>query len=238
MVNVAANIKCFSVLMPLFDADTNMLFLAGQVTPQLPMIYIILCSHLFMQCNIWVVIKSLLCTIVLLLWYREIQLFSKINSVCILQGDTMLRYLEVSTKEPFLHVCKSARRNNLWCVYQYHSRTIGMRLLYSYAIEFQSVFFAFSNLCIFIASTDTVEQAKGIALVPKLACDVMSGEVNRVLLLTKNGVIPLPYIVPRKVCCYVSSYIIPREVYAVMPRRTLCPERYILSCLNFHCALW
>ena len=89
------------------------------------------------------------------------------------------------------------------------SQHCGMRLLYSYAIEFQSVFFAFSNLCIFIASTDTVEQAKGIALVPKLACDVMSGEVNRVLLLTKNGVIPLPYIVPRKVCCHASPSIVP-----------------------------
>ena len=48
-------------------------------------------------------------------------------------------------------------------------------------------------------SSDTVEQVKGVALVPKRAMDVMSGEVNRVLLLTKNAVVPLPYIVPRKV---------------------------------------
>ena len=44
-----------------------------------------------------------------------------------------------------------------------------------------------------------VEQIKGAALVPKRALNVMEGEVNRVILLAKKCIIPVPYIVPRKV---------------------------------------
>jgi hypothetical protein len=36
-------------------------------------------------------------------------------------------------------------------------------------------------------------------MVPKRALNVMEGEVNRLLLLSKHAVIPTPYIVPRKV---------------------------------------
>eukprot|EP00058_Branchiostoma_floridae_P026168 XP_002611658.1 hypothetical protein BRAFLDRAFT_117106 [Branchiostoma floridae] len=43
------------------------------------------------------------------------------------------------------------------------------------------------------------EQLKGVAMVPKRAMEVMAGEVNRVLLLVHQAIIPLPYIVPRKV---------------------------------------
>ena len=46
---------------------------------------------------------------------------------------------------------------------------------------------------------DAVDQVKGIGMVPKQAMDVMSGEVNRILVLAKHHVIPVPYIVPRKV---------------------------------------
>ncbi|XP_005107916.1 coronin-7 [Aplysia californica] len=48
------------------------------------------------------------------------------------------------------------------------------------------------------AGVDRTEQIKGAALVPKRAMNLMDGEVNRVLLLCKNSVIPAPYIVPRK----------------------------------------
>ncbi|XP_072040338.1 coronin-7-like [Amphiura filiformis] len=41
-------------------------------------------------------------------------------------------------------------------------------------------------------------QHKGMAMVPKRALDVMSCEVNRLLQLSQNAVIPIPYIVPRK----------------------------------------
>nr|XP_014101527.1 coronin-7 isoform X5 [Bactrocera oleae]XP_014101535.1 coronin-7 isoform X5 [Bactrocera oleae]XP_014101541.1 coronin-7 isoform X5 [Bactrocera oleae] len=85
------------ILMPLFDADTNMLFLAGK-------------------------------------------------------GDTTINYLEVSDKDPYL--------------------TEGLR--------------------------HTGEQTKGACLVPKRALKVMEGEVNRVLQLTSNMVIPIMYQVPRK----------------------------------------
>ncbi|KAK3584488.1 hypothetical protein CHS0354_006018 [Potamilus streckersoni] len=44
----------------------------------------------------------------------------------------------------------------------------------------------------------SVEQVKGAALVPKRALDVMVGEVNRLLLLLRNSITPIPYIVPRK----------------------------------------
>ena len=43
------------------------------------------------------------------------------------------------------------------------------------------------------------EQHKGMAIVPKLAMDVMSGEVVRLLQLTKSTVVPLSYCVPRRV---------------------------------------
>ncbi|XP_013109515.2 coronin-7 isoform X1 [Stomoxys calcitrans] len=85
------------ILMPLFDADTNMLFLAGK-------------------------------------------------------GDTTINYLEVTDKDPYL--------------------IEGLR--------------------------HTGEQTKGACLIPKRALKVMEGEVNRVLQLTSNMVIPIMYQVPRK----------------------------------------
>ncbi|XP_037938677.1 coronin-7 isoform X2 [Teleopsis dalmanni] len=85
------------ILIPLYDPDTNMLFLAGK-------------------------------------------------------GDTTINYLEVTEKEPFL--------------------IEGLR--------------------------HTGEQTKGACLVPKRALKVMEGEVNRILQLTSNMVIPIMYQVPRK----------------------------------------
>lgn len=85
------------ILMPLYDPDTNMLFLAGK-------------------------------------------------------GDTTINYLEVCDKDPYL--------------------IEGLR--------------------------HTGEQTKGACLVPKRALKVMEGEVNRVLQLTSNMVIPIMYQVPRK----------------------------------------
>ena len=45
------------------------------------------------------------------------------------------------------------------------------------------------------------EQTKGVCLVPKRALNVMQAEVNRLLQLTSNMVIPIMYQVPRKVSC-------------------------------------
>lgn len=44
-------------------------------------------------------------------------------------------------------------------------------------------------------------QTKGVCLVPKRALNVMQAEVNRLLQLTSNMVIPIMYQVPRKVSC-------------------------------------
>ncbi|KAG4075646.1 hypothetical protein HA402_003471 [Bradysia odoriphaga] len=85
------------VLMPLFDPDTNMLFLAGK-------------------------------------------------------GDTTISYMEVTDKDP--HLIEGLRHNG--------------------------------------------EQTKGACLVPKRALRVMEGEVNRIMQLTSNSVIPIMYQVPRK----------------------------------------
>ncbi|XP_050099195.1 coronin-7 isoform X3 [Anopheles aquasalis] len=85
------------VLMPLFDPDTNMLFLCGK-------------------------------------------------------GDTTINYLEVIDKDPFL--IEGIRHSG--------------------------------------------EQTKGACLVPKRALKVMEGEVNRIIQLTSNSVIPIMYQVPRK----------------------------------------
>lgn len=49
-----------------------------------------------------------------------------------------------------------------------------------------------TNCCI------TGEQTKGACLVPKRALRVMEGEVNRIMQLTSNSVIPIMYQVPRK----------------------------------------
>lgn len=40
-------------------------------------------------------------------------------------------------------------------------------------------------------------------MVPKRALNVMEGEVDQLLLLTKQAIIPVPYIVPRKVSLQV-----------------------------------
>lgn len=48
----------------------------------------------------------------------------------------------------------------------------------------------------------TGEQTKGACLIPKRALNVMQGEVNRVLQLTSNSVIPITYQVPRKTYRY------------------------------------
>ena len=40
---------------------------------------------------------------------------------------------------------------------------------------------------------------KGAALAPKRAVDVMAAEVNHMLMLIKNAIVPLPICVPRKV---------------------------------------
>ncbi|XP_014609969.1 PREDICTED: coronin-7 isoform X5 [Polistes canadensis] len=85
------------ILMPLFDPDTNMLFLAGK-------------------------------------------------------GDTTIMYMEVTDKDPYL--------------------VEGIR--------------------------HSGEQTKGVCLVPKRALNVMQAEVNRLLQLTSNMVIPIMYQVPRK----------------------------------------
>ncbi|XP_043284475.1 coronin-7 isoform X2 [Venturia canescens] len=85
------------ILMPLFDPDTNMLFLAGK-------------------------------------------------------GDTTILYMEVTSKDPYL--------------------VEGIR--------------------------HSGEQTKGVCLVPKRALNVMQAEVNRILQLTSNMVIPIMYQVPRK----------------------------------------
>lgn len=86
------------ILMPLYDPDTNMLFLSGK-------------------------------------------------------GDTTINYLEVTDKDPYL--IEGIRHSG--------------------------------------------EQTKGACLVPKRALKVMEGEVNRIMQLTSNSVIPIMYQVPRKV---------------------------------------
>ncbi len=52
----------------------------------------------------------------------------------------------------------------------------------------------------FLVSTHLLtEQMKGASLVPKLALNVMSCEVLRLMVLTKSSIMPLHYHVPRKV---------------------------------------
>ena len=62
-------------------------------------------------------------------------------------------------------------------------------------------------------SVDRVEQTiKGCAIVSKRAVDVMSCEVNRLLVLAASSVIPVSYCVPRKVVpntkCTDHTYVV------------------------------
>lgn len=58
----------------------------------------------------------------------------------------------------------------------------------------------FGNLFVsfFLHKNKLGEQTKGACLVPKRALRVMEGEVNRIMQLTSNTVIPIMYQVPRK----------------------------------------
>lgn len=58
----------------------------------------------------------------------------------------------------------------------------------------------------------TGQQSKGACLVPKRALRVMEGEANRILQLTANAVIPVSYIVPRKVLIFKYETILIGDV--------------------------
>lgn len=59
--------------------------------------------------------------------------------------------------------------------------------------------------CSLVSSQMLDEQHKGMGIVPKLALDVMSCEVVRLLQLTKSSVVPLSYCVPRRVISEQNS---------------------------------
>lgn len=57
----------------------------------------------------------------------------------------------------------------------------------------------------FTASSFSSEvQILSVCTIPKRGLNVMQGEVNRVLLLSKHAILPLSYIVPRKVQSFLS----------------------------------
>lgn len=43
-------------------------------------------------------------------------------------------------------------------------------------------------------------QIKGACLIPKRTCDVMKGEVNRMMVLNKDSVVPVSFTILRRVC--------------------------------------
>ncbi|ESO90597.1 hypothetical protein LOTGIDRAFT_163798 [Lottia gigantea] len=47
-------------------------------------------------------------------------------------------------------------------------------------------------------NVERTDQIKGVCLIPKRGVDVMQGEVNRLLVLAQNSIIPAPVIIPRK----------------------------------------
>ncbi|KAF6019302.1 hypothetical protein EB796_022391 [Bugula neritina] len=59
-------------------------------------------------------------------------------------------------------------------------------------------------------------QVKGACLVPKTAVDVMKGEVNRLLVLSKDSVVPVPYIIPRRSYAEFHSDVFP-DTYSGEP---------------------
>lgn len=83
-------------------------------------------------------------------------------------------------------------------------------------------FYEFSKATPFVVEggCDTVVQVKGAALVPKLAVNTSAAEVNRLLLLTQTNIVPLPYIVPRKVTSEFYEDLYP-DTYSGQPVWTL-----------------
>ena len=75
-------------------------------------------------------------------------------------------------------------------------------------------------------SADTVEQIRGAGLVPKRALDVMECEVNRLLVLSSHAVVPLPYIVPRKVSVCLSSHL------------SICPYVHLFVHTSIHLSVY
>ncbi len=56
------------------------------------------------------------------------------------------------------------------------------------------------NFYEFIDSSQPVDdQIKGVCMLPKFGLDLMKCELDRLFLLTRNSVYPLPYFVPRRV---------------------------------------
>jgi hypothetical protein len=43
------------------------------------------------------------------------------------------------------------------------------------------------------------DQVKGLCLYPKFGLDLMKCEIDRLILLTRNSIYPVPYFVPRRV---------------------------------------
>lgn len=94
----------------------------------------------------------------------------------------MVDCFEVSSSEPFLSQGKS--RSSVFCLIRL-SRPASLFLTGSPSV--------LVSHCLTDIST------RGVAMVPKLALDVMSCEVMRVLQLTDSCIVPISYQVPRKV---------------------------------------
>lgn len=87
------------------------------------------------------------------------------------------------------------------------------------------------------------EQTKGACLVPKRALNVMQGEVNRILQLTSNSVIPITYQVPRKTYRYSMFFLLKINYfsgnftfrYNLIWGINLLETRVDHFCRNLHC---
>lgn len=75
--------------------------------------------------------------------------------------------------------------------------------------------------CFAISEFRSTTAAKGMCMIPKRGLNVMKCETARLLKLTSNSVEPLSFVVPRKVCCYISVGSVLR-VRPVKQNRTQC----------------
>lgn len=101
------------------------------------------------------------------------------------------------------------------------------------------------NVALFAAACDYLSQAKGGCLVPKCCLDVMKGEVNRLIVLTKDSVIHVPYIVPRRVgpqsnpsSCLTAMHYAVSCVLSVNLVLRRVPCRHIYRHVQWWARLW
>lgn len=136
----------------------------------------------------------------------------------------MVDSFEVSSSEPLLSQGKAW--SSVICLLRLLQLSFSLYLIPLFLFLFFPLHFtSVVSHCL----TDT--STRGVAMVPKLALDVMSCEVMRVLQLTDSCIVPISYQVPRKVCIQIHNNV---RVISVLWCFSMCCVVFQHSGQEFH----